>query len=111
MSVEKNFARKLGGPGELSTYEGGKSYTRLAPKDRKIGINKPDDPRAVRFHGKWFLPICTLPDSKRRMPETRSDEEAYEHMAVNILCMCHVCCRPAAEKWRRKWRREQGLSG
>lgn len=106
MTEEKNF---LGGSGELRTYKGGKSYRKLLPEERKIGVRRPDDPRAVRFHGNWFLPLDVLPDEKRRMPFTRPDSDAYEHMKVNLLCHCDVCCRPQAEKWRRKWRREHGL--
>lgn len=107
MSQEKNFP---GGSGELRTYKGGKVYRKLLPEERKIGVNKPDDPRAVRYHGKWFLPLDVLPDHRRYMPETRPDSDAYDHMSSNLLCRCHVCCRPAAERWRRRWRRERGLS-
>lgn len=108
---EKKISREIpGGSGELRTYKAGKSYRRLAPEERKIGVNKPDDPRAVRFHGKWFLPLELLPDNRRRMPPTRPDTDAYDHMSTRLLCHCDVCIRPAAERWRRRWRREQGLS-
>lgn len=81
-------------------YEGGHRYKPKALEDRKYGINKPDDPRAVRFHGRWFLPLDVLPDEQRVMPATRPDEETLEHRA---LCQCDVCKRPAArELWRRR---------
>jgi hypothetical protein len=89
-------------------YASGKTYTPLAPHERKIGVNRPDDPRAVRFHTRWFLPLELLPDRRRYMPETRPDSDAYEHMERTALCMCEVCRRPAAERWRRKWLRDQG---
>lgn len=44
------------------------SYNRYRPvplEERKIGVNKPDDPRAKRFHGQWFLPLDVLPDDAR----------------------------------------------
>jgi hypothetical protein len=50
------------------------NYHRYKPKpisERKNGVNKPDDPRAVRFHTKWFLPLDVLPDDERVMPTTR----------------------------------------
>lgn len=87
-------------------------YHRYTPKpleERKYRINKPDDPRAVRFHGQWFLPLELLPDERREMPPTREDSEAYDHMSISVLCNCDVCRRPAAERWRRKWRVDQGL--
>lgn len=49
------------------------NYHRYKPKaaeERINGVNKPDDPRAVRFHTKWFLPLDVLDDSKRVMPAT-----------------------------------------
>lgn len=88
-------------------YRNGVRYKPVAPEDRKYGVNKPDDPRAVRFHGQWFLPIEVLPDEARApVPETRSDEDAYEHAKRTINCRCLVCLRPEAERWRRKWLRE-----
>ena len=88
-------------------YKGGARYKPKAPEERLIGVNKPDDPRALRFHGRWFLPLPLVDD--RVMPETRPDEDAYWHMYESALCMCDVCRRPAAERWRRRWRRHQGL--
>lgn len=88
-------------------YRSGHTYR---PSGRRVnGVRQPDDPRAVRFHTVWYLPLDVLEDAQRVMPETRPDEDAYEHMKVSVLCGCDVCRRPAAERWRRKWRREQGL--
>jgi len=50
------------------------NYHRYRPKpisERTNGVNKPDDPRAVRFHTKWFLPLDVLPDEQRVLPATR----------------------------------------
>jgi hypothetical protein len=104
--TEKNFPA---GRYEPRTYANGITYTPVAPEDRKIGINKPDDPDAVRFHGRWFLPLQLLKDGQRVMPVTRADTDAYDHMERSLLCRCQVCSRPEAERWRRKWRREQGM--
>lgn len=48
-------------------------YRPLPSDQRKNGVNKPDDPRAVRFHTKWFLPLDVLPDEQRDMPVTKPD--------------------------------------
>lgn len=86
-------------------------YTPLRPEERKYGINKPEDPRAVRFHGKWFVPLEMLPDDERGpVPATRPDSDAYDHMNRTALCNCDVCRRPAAEKERRRWRKHHGLA-
>jgi hypothetical protein len=50
------------------------NYHRYKPKtagERINRVNKPDDPRAVRFHAKWFLPLDVLDDEARVMPVTR----------------------------------------
>lgn len=86
-------------------------YKPMAPEERRNRVRKPDDPRAVRWYGQWLLPLETLPDAARGMPETRPDTDAYEHMDTDLLCGCEVCRRPEAERWRRKWRREHGLRG
>lgn len=52
-------------------YRCGHRYKPLAPEERKYGVRKPDDPRAVRFHGQWFLPLEVLSDGERTMPATR----------------------------------------
>lgn len=82
-------------------------YTPMDPGERVNQVRKPEDPRAVRFHGQWFTPVNVLADGDRIMPETRPDEQAYEHMDRTALCRCAVCLRPQAERWRRKWRRDQ----
>ena len=83
-------------------YANGHYYKPLAPEQRKYGVNKPDDPDAVRFNGRWFLPLQLLDDEQRVMPETRPDHVTLEHKA---LCKCDVCKRPAAADWWRKRRR------
>lgn len=91
-------------------YRGGARYRPIPVEERKIGVNKPADPRAQRFHGRWFLPLSVLADNERTMPLTRPDEDAFDHMSTNLLCNCQVCQRPEAERWRRKWRRVHGLT-
>jgi hypothetical protein len=53
-------------------------YKPKAPEERIYGVNKPDDPRAVRFHTKWFLPLDVLPDDVRTMPPTREDKRPWK---------------------------------
>lgn len=98
---EKNFAPR--------TYKNGITYTPVPLDERKIGVNKPDHPGAVRFYGRWFLPLDLLPQEDRVLPATRPDSDAYDHMSKPYGCSCEVCRRPAAERWKRKWRREHGL--
>ena len=43
----------------------------------------------------------------RPMPETRPDDEAYDHMVKRFGCKCDVCARPQAARWKRKWLRDQ----
>lgn len=86
------------------------NYTRYKPMDdadRTNVVRRPDDPRAVRFHGLWFLPLKLLPDDQRKKIVTRPDSDAYDHMPMP--CRCDVCKRPAAAFWRRKWRKDNGL--
>ncbi len=84
-------------------YADGHRYQPVPPEERVNAIRRPDDPRAVRFHGRWFLPLDVLPEAARSLPETRPDEETLEHRAA---CTCPVCARPAARiLWRRARRR------
>lgn len=46
-------------------------YTPMADEDRTNQRRRPDDPRAERFHGKWFLPLDLLDDEQRVLPATR----------------------------------------
>jgi hypothetical protein len=89
----------------VRVYRGGARYKPVAREARKIGVNRPVDDRAVRFHTRWFLPLDVLPDAERRWPETIPDEVAYDHMAKRGACRCLVCQRPAAEKWKRRYRK------
>lgn len=79
-------------------------YKPMAEEDRVNQRRKPDDPRAVRFHGRWFLPLEVLPEEARQeMPETVPDAESLTH---RVTCRCMVCRRPeAAVLWRRRYRK------
>lgn len=83
-------------------YADGSRYKPLAPEERKYRRNKPDDLRAVRFHGTWFLPLELVDEDAREFPPTREDAEILEHP---LTCICEVCRRPEAkELWRRRQR-------
>jgi hypothetical protein len=82
-------------------------YTRYRPLDpdqRKIGVRKPDDPRALRFYGNWYLPLDLLPDADRILPETRDDRECLRH---KLGCICQVCKRPQARVWWKRARKRE----
>lgn len=84
-------------------YADGHRYTPKRPEERVNGVNRPDDPRAVRFHTRWFLPLELVEDDLRVMPETRPDDQTLEH---GPLCACEVCRRPQAQAlWDRRRRR------
>ena len=95
-------------PDGTRVYRSYHRYTPVAPEDRVYGVRKPDDPRAVRWGGKWLLPLDVLPDAERAMPDTRPDEEAYEHRGDAPKCRCDVCRRPAAKRWKEKYDRDHG---
>lgn len=90
---------------------GHKAYTPVPLAERKIGVNRPDHPEAVRFHTRWFLPLDVLPDEERALPETKPDSAAYDHMSKLTGCRCSVCRRPQARAHQARWRRHQGLRG
>lgn len=90
-------------------YSNHTRYKPLPLEKRKYKVRKPEDPRAVLYHGVWFLPLSVLTDDMRSMPETRPDTDAYEHAGKRRRCRCNVCHRPTALKWENKWRKEQGL--
>lgn len=96
-------------PDGTRVYSQGQKYKPKPQAERKYKVRKPDDPRAVRWCGTWLLPIDVLNDEQRSMPETREDRETYEHMSRSVLCDCDVCRRPTADRWRRKWRKDNGL--
>lgn len=52
-------------------YADGHWYKPVPKSKRKYRVNKPDDPRAVRFNGKWFLPLDLVTEAFRNMPATR----------------------------------------
>ncbi len=86
-------------------YASGHRYRPVAPEARRNRVRKPSQPGAVRFRGDWFLPLETLPEAARAMPETRPDDQTLEHRAS---CRCQVCLRPqAVALWRRRARRER----
>lgn len=60
-------------PDGTHVYEGYERYKPLSDAERKNKRRKPDDPRAVRFHTKWYLPLELLPDDDRVMPVTVAD--------------------------------------
>jgi len=88
-------------PDGTRVYSNGTKYKPMAAADRKRNINKPDVEGAVLFGSRWVVPIVVLDDDKREpVPETRSDEEGYDH---TLYCGCVICKRPAVDavKWRR----------
>lgn len=86
-------------PDGTRVYTNGVRYKPLTAAERVNGVNQPDDPRAVRFHTRWFIPLDLLPDEKRCMPLTRPDDATLRHRAS---CICEVCRRPQAPiLWRR----------
>lgn len=82
-------------------YSNGYRYKKKPKHLRKYQINKPDDPRAVLWSSRWWLPLDHLIDQELRvMPETRPDTDAYEHMMKRRPCKCYVCIRPESERWK-----------
>lgn len=92
-------------PDGTRVYTTGNRYKPVAEEDRVLGRRKPDHPEAVRFYGRWFLPLDLLPDEARTMPETLPDALTLEHRA---WCTCEVCQRPQA---RILWRRQAAKKG
>jgi hypothetical protein len=84
-------------------YKGHGAVYYRPPAVRKNRRHRPDDPRAVRFHDVWFLPLDLLPDEQRVWPETRPDSLILQH---RTLCTCEVCQRPEAIAL---WRLRNGL--
>lgn len=86
------------------------NYVRYVPvpeDERKYGRRKPDDPNAVFWSSRWWLPLELLPLADRLVPETRPDTDAYDHAGKRRRCKCDVCRRPESRRWRNQWRREQ----
>jgi hypothetical protein len=91
-------------PDGTRVYADGHRYRPVPISERKNQVRRPDDPRAVRFHGNWFLPLQLLSPNRREMPETRPDDQTLEHAAT---CRCEVCRRPGATRlWRMRAKRE-----
>lgn len=97
-------------PDGTRVYSNHTRYRPLPDDERINQRRKPDDPRAVRFRGDWFLPLELVPEYERMWPETRPDTEAAEHMTAKRKCSCRVCRRPESEIWKRKWRKARGLA-
>jgi hypothetical protein len=55
-------------------YSNGVKYKPVPVEERKYKVRKPDDPRAVRFRGDWFVPIDLLDEDSRVMPSTVPDQ-------------------------------------
>ena len=96
-------------PDGRRVYADGHVYRPVPAAERKRAVRKPQDPRAVRWGGEWLLPLPLIPERLRRMPETRPDSEAYDHMERTFNCRCEVCSRPDAKRWRNRWRKDNGL--
>ena len=47
----------------------------------------------------WFPVLPLIAEGRRRMPETRPDEEIMDHA---IGCLCPVCARPEAIALRQR---------
>jgi hypothetical protein len=88
-------------------YSNGVRRKPVPDSERKYGRRKPDDPRAVLWSSRWWLPLEVLPLDDRLMPETRPDTDAYDHAAKPRKCKCNVCRRPESKRWKNQWRREQ----
>lgn len=82
-------------------YSNHTRYTPVPEEQRKYMRNKPDDPRAVLWSSRWWLPLDLLEDGDRSMPETRPDTDAYLHADKPRKCRCAVCRRPESKRWRR----------
>jgi hypothetical protein len=90
-------------------YSNGTRYTPVPDEERRYARRKPADSRAVRWGANWYLPLALAPEAARQMPQTRPDEDAYDHMPKPRPCRCDVCKRPAAAIWKDKWRRDRHL--
>lgn len=56
-------------------YSNGTRYKPKPLSERKYGIRKPDDPRAVLHYGVWYLPLDLADEERREMPGTREWED------------------------------------
>lgn len=60
-------------------YADGHRYRPRPSDERKYQVRRPDHPDAVRFHGRWFVPLELLPDDERLMPATRPFRDPRSH--------------------------------
>lgn len=84
-------------------YSNRTKYTPVPDSERKNFSRRPQDPRAVLWQGKWFVPLPLV--DERVMPETKPDTIAFDH-AFKVKCYCSVCRRPQARLWRLRYRRQ-----
>lgn len=57
-------------PDGTRVYSNGTRYRPMPDKERINKVRKPDDPRAFRIGGRWYLPLDLLPDEEREMPDS-----------------------------------------
>jgi hypothetical protein len=88
-------------------YSNGVRYKPKSPAERKYKVRKPDNPDAVRWRGEWIEFVPLLQSEARVMPQTRPDEQAFDHYVLKERCQCEVCRRPESKRWRRLGRRER----
>ena len=88
-------------------YSNGTRYKPKAPEERVYKVRKPAVEGAVWWRGAWRLPLDLVPLEARQWPETRPDEDAYDHASKPRRCKCDVCRRPQARRWRYKWTMDQ----
>lgn len=82
-------------------YSNGTRYKPKAASERKYKVRKPDDPRAVRWGGKWWVEPEVVIEKLRIMPLTRPDRAAFDHyMEGKLRCRCEVCKRVEGRVWR-----------
>lgn len=92
-------------------YSNGTRYKPKDPAERKYKVRKPDDPTAVRWGGKWWVEPKVMDETKRIMPLTRPDRQAFDHyMEGKRLCRCEVCKRSEGRAWRDRARDEVARS-
>ena len=88
-------------------YAGGMKYRPVPAEERRNGVRRPEDPRAVRWYSEWLILPELVDEVARSMPETVPDSEAYEHWLVRRGCRCEVCARPEAMRWKEKGDRDR----
>lgn len=82
------------------TYSSGdvSRYMLVAPQDRTYSGPRYRGEAGAYVGSRWYPAIAVLDDADRVLPETRPDEEAFDHP---YGCRCQVCRRPDALYWKR----------